>query len=209
MTVRTPTPRAGEVGTRALLDGLPPRPPRTLDPTLDAVERCLARYGLHRTSMTDIARELNIARTTLYRQLSSVEEAVALVASRQLHRFLDDLAARLLRPGAVVADAFIGAVASAVREARSHPVTLRVLEDEPEIVGTLVTRDLQSWASQIADVLTPMLDTAMKAGTIRRADPAIAAQWLVRVVAALVVLPPAGDLDAALLYGLRPLLAPD
>ena len=85
----------------ALLERLPPRPGPSMARLLDATERCLARYGIRRTSMTDIAREMHVARTTLYRQVSSVEEAVALVASRQLHRFLDDLLSLLSSPGGV------------------------------------------------------------------------------------------------------------
>jgi len=72
-------------------DRLPARPDPDLDRVLDAVERCLARFGVRRTSMTDIARELGVARTTLYRQVRSLEEAVSLVASRRFHRFLDEL----------------------------------------------------------------------------------------------------------------------
>lgn len=50
-----------------------------------AVERCLTRFGVRRTSMTDIARELGVARTTLYRQVGSLEEAISLVTSRRFH----------------------------------------------------------------------------------------------------------------------------
>jgi AcrR family transcriptional regulator len=190
----------------SLLERLPPRPGPSFDRLLDATERCLARYGIRRTSMTDIAREMHVARTTVYRQVGSVEEAMALVASRQLHRFLDDLLAVLSKPGGAGPGAFLEAIAGAVRFARSHPVSLRVLNDEPDIVGSLVTRDLSPYAAQVAEALAPTVAQAMKDGAIRKGDPQLAAQWLVRVVAALVVLPPEGDLEALLEYGLRPVL---
>jgi len=189
-----------------LLEQLPPRPAASLDRMLDATERCLARFGIRRASMTDIAREMHVARTTLYRQVGSVEEAVALMASRQLHRFLDDLLAVLSRPGGATASDLVDAIAGAVRFARSHPVSLRLLNDEPEILGSIVAHDLAPLAAQVADALAPVLRHAMDGGVIRRADPHLAAQWLVRVVAVLVVLPPEGDLEEMLDFALGPVL---
>ena len=189
-----------------LLEQLPPRPAASLDRMLDATERCLARFGIRRASMTDIAREMHVARTTLYRQVGSVEEAVALMASRQLHRFLDDLLAVLSRPGGATDSDLVDAIAGAVRFARSHPVSLRLLNDEPEMLGSIVAHDLAPYAAQVADALAPVLRHAMDGGVIRRADPRLAAQWLVRVVAVLVVLPPEGDLEPMLEYALCPVL---
>ncbi|HMK63562.1 MAG TPA: TetR/AcrR family transcriptional regulator [Acidimicrobiales bacterium] len=191
----------------ALLERLPPRPGPSMARLLDATERCLARYGIRRTSMSDIAREMHVARTTLYRQVSSVEEAVALVASRQLHRFLDDLLSLLSSPGGVGPAAFIEAIAGAVRFARSDPVCRRVLEDEPDLLGSLVAHDLRPHATQVANALTPIVAAAMEAGAIRSGDPRLSAQWMVRVVAALVALPPEGDLEDMLHYALEPVLS--
>ena len=190
----------------ALLERLPPRPDPSTDRLLDATERCLARYGIRRTSMTDIARELRVARTTLYRQVGSVEQAVALVASRQLHRFLDDLLAVLASAEGAGPVAFIEAIAGAVRFARTDPVCRRVLDDEPDLLGSLVARDLRPYATQVAEAVTPIVAAAMEAGTIRSGDPRLAAQWMVRVVAALVALPPEGDLEEMLGYALGPIL---
>lgn len=190
-----------------LLERLPPRPGPALDRLLDATERCLVRFGIRRTSMTDIAREMHVARTTLYRQVGSVEEAVALVASRQLHRVLDGLLAHLSVPGGASAEGFVQAVAWAVRFARVNPVSRRVLEAEPDLLGSLLARDLRPLATQIADSLVPVVRGAMDAGLVGGDAPDLVAHWLVRVVAVLVVLPPEGDLDAMVEFALRPLLA--
>jgi AcrR family transcriptional regulator len=189
-----------------MLDRLPPRPPAVLDKLLDATEQAVARYGVRRTSMTDLARELGVARTTLYRQVTSVEEALALVASRQVYRFLDRLVQLVLTPAAAGPDAFMGVIVDAIAFTREHPVVRRVLEDEPEIVGAVVTRDLEPFAAQVAEALQPVLAGAMDAGLVRRADPQLAAEWLVRVAAVLIVLPAPGDLGTLLDYALRPVL---
>jgi AcrR family transcriptional regulator len=191
-----------------VFEHLPPRPPESADRLLDATERCLARYGIRRTSMTDIAKEMKVARTTLYRQIGSVEEAIAMIASRQLHRFLDELVAGLTEPGGAGPQTFIRAIANAVRFARSHPVVLRVLSDEPDIVGELVTRELNLYAHEVADALMPIIGAAMAAGRLRTADPHVAAEWMVRVVAVLIALPPEADLDTVLEYAMVPVLTP-
>src|SRR5579883_2394133 len=48
-------------------DRLPLPVPATLDPVLDATVECLGRHGLSRTSLSDIAREMGVAPSTVYR----------------------------------------------------------------------------------------------------------------------------------------------
>jgi AcrR family transcriptional regulator len=191
-----------------LYDRLPPRPGPDLDRVLDAVERCLARFGVHRTSMTDIAREMGVARTTLYRQVSSLEEAMALMSSRRFHRFLDELLE--LSAQGINAETFVQVIVRTVRSALVDPVAQRVLREEPELVGEYLTSgSLAVLAGQITDLLTPVLRAAMGAGLIRMSDPTMAASWIVRVVLALGAVPPADDeLEATVRFVLLPMLDP-
>ena len=48
--------------------GIPSPPGGDLDPYLDAATRCFVRYGVRRTSVQDVADELGVNRTTLYRR---------------------------------------------------------------------------------------------------------------------------------------------
>jgi AcrR family transcriptional regulator len=191
-----------------LYDRLPPRPGPELDRVLDAVERCLARYGIRRTSMTDIAREMGVARTTLYRQVSSLEEAMALMSSRRFHQFLDELVG--LSAHGLTAATFTEVIVRTVRGVLDDPVAQRVLQDEPEAVGQYLTSGaLATLAHQIAELLTPVLGAAMDAGLIRAGDPEVTAGWIVRIVIALgAVPPPDGDLERTVQAVLQPLLDP-
>jgi AcrR family transcriptional regulator len=195
-------------GVGRLHDRMPPRPGPELDPVLDAVERCLTRFGMRRTSMTDIARELDVARTTLYRQVGSLEEAISLVTSRRFHRFLDELV--VLGAGGVDVDTFVQVIVRTVRSALDDPVAQRVLRDEPELLGEyLASGSLQTLAGQVTELLTPVLAAAAAAGVVRTSDPAMTAGWLVRIVLALGAVPPPDDeLDATVRHVLLPLLAP-
>ena len=191
-----------------LYDRLPSRPGPELDRMLDALERCLVRYGVERTSMTDIAREMGVARTTLYRQVSSLEEALALMSSRRFHHFLDDLVE--LSGQGISAELFVQLIARTVRAALTDPVAQRVLHAEPELVGGyLASGSLAVLAGQIADLIAPVLDAGMHAGLIRRTDPALTAGWVVRIVLALCAVPPPDAvLEETVRFILLPLLDP-
>jgi AcrR family transcriptional regulator len=202
--------RAAADGSTAgrLHDRLPARPGPELDRVLDAVERCIVRYGVDRTSMTDIARELGVARTTLYRQVASLEEALALMSSRRFHRFLDDLVE--LAAGGITAELFVEVVVRTVRSALADPIAQRVLQDEPQLVGHYLTSgSLAALAGQIAELITPVVEVAISGGLLRAVDPSAAAQWIVRIVFALCVVPPPDDeLEESVRFVLLPMLAP-
>jgi AcrR family transcriptional regulator len=187
-----------------MLTRLPERPSPTLDRALDATAACLARHGLARTSMTDIARDMGVARSTLYRHFSSVEEAAWTLLARESYRFFD-------RFGQVVAsgagpDAVVELATEFVRFASTHPVVARLLHEEPDFVGRVVSRHFAQLVDYAAAVVTPLVETAMAAGVLRRRDPARLAQWMGRVVAICILAPPEGDLEGLLEEMLLPVL---
>ena len=202
-------PPDGPAGVVHMLGHLPPRPGPELDRVLDAVERCITRYGLRRTSMSDIAREMGVARTTLYRQVSSLDEAMALVSSRRFHRFLDKLLE--LSTDGLDADAFIEVIVRSVRMTLAEPVVQRLLHDEPEILGNFVTGgSVAALVDQITTLITPAVQAAMTSGLIRTSDAAMAAGWIVRVVLVLTTVPPPDDeLEATVRFVLLPILDAD
>lgn len=184
---------------------IPPRPPPELDPVLDAAERCLIRYGLRRASMTDIAKELGIARSTLYRQVSSIEEATALLAARQLYALLDEVIALLATgdgPGP-----FIDASMRVVTFARTSTLALRVLNEEPELIGGLLTNGyVPSYVDQVVGLVTPIFESAAATGSIRASDPRLTAALIIRLITILILVPAEDDLEAILRLALEPLL---
>jgi AcrR family transcriptional regulator len=187
-----------------VLDHLPERPSPSLDRALDATSVCLARHGLARTSMTDVAREMGVARSTLYRHFSSVEEAAWALLAREAYRFFDafgEIVAHGTGAGPVVALA-----AEFVRYTTGHPVMARLLHDEPEFVGRVMTTHFGSLVDYAAAVVTPLAAAAMERGMIVARDPALLAQWMGRVVAVCILAPPATDLDALLDEMLLPIL---
>lgn len=190
----------------ALLERLPERPSSELDRALDATATCLARHGLARTSMTDLAKEMGVARSTLYRSFSSVEEAAWALLARESWRFFDAFGT-LVASGEGGPEAVVALAAEFVRFTSTHPVMARLLHDEPEFVGRVVTHHFSALVDTAAAVVTPLVSAAMDAGTIRRRDPARLAQWMGRVVAICILAPPGEDLDGLLQEMLLPLLS--
>jgi AcrR family transcriptional regulator len=156
--------------------------------------------------MSDIAREMGVSRPTLYKQVGSLEEALALVLARQLYAFLDELAAVLAGdPGP---QTFVAMAVRAVRFAESDPLSQRVLEHEPALLGAMVTSgQLAGYLDQVAELIAPVVADAMASGAIRRGDPRHVVEVISRLCATCMVAPPRA-LERFLSDALLPLLSP-
>ena len=200
---------AGQVISLPVLRaGLPAAPPPELNPYLDAAARCLARHGVGRTSVQDVARELGVNRTTVYRQIGSVDDMVRLLVVREVHALVD--VAETLDGGRPGPTSVVRFVAGAVRYARHHPIIAKVLADEPELIGPFVVTYMPDIVRLIADQVAPALEGAMSSGALAHRDPAIVAEWLVRVGVSLIIAPlPDDDLEPFLAELLTPALRRD
>ena len=188
------------------IHGLPPLPPASLDPFLDATSRCFARYGVRRVSVQDVAQELGVNRTTVYRQVGNIEQQAMLLAARDAHRLLSSLPARItfpIGPGTVV-----DLLATLVREARAHPVLAKMLADERDLIGSFVARDVPMLMERATAAFAPLVGLAVGSGTLARRDPMLLAQWLVRIAASLILVEPPGRLEDFLAELLVPALTP-
>jgi AcrR family transcriptional regulator len=189
-----------------LADRLPVPPPAALDPVLDATLECLSRHGLSKSSLSDIAREMGVAPSTVYRKVGSVENAALLVIARDGQRFLDRMPEVIAGvEGARTVTVFL---AEGIEAFVHHPLVAKVLRDEIDWVGRMVTRSLDSMVAQAAEIAAPLLEAAMAAGTIRRQDPLALAHWITRIGMVSIISPPPGDLRTALDDLLLPALEP-
>lgn len=189
-----------------LVAGIPPPPSAQLDPYLDAAAKCFARHGIKRASVQDVARELGVNRTTVYRQIGNVDDMVRLLLARELHRFLAEVPLQVgpeRGPASVVS-----LLAAVVRHARSHPVLVKVLRDEPELIGPFLVAELPALINRVASQIVPLLQWEMDQGSLADRDPGRLADWLVRTAVTLIVAPPPDDLEEFLSDLLLPTLVP-
>ena len=189
-----------------VVTGVPEPPPPALDPLLDAAARCFARHGVGRTSVQDVARELRVNRTTVYRQVGNVDAMVRLLLARELHRLLAALPTEL--EGRTGPEAVVEVMAAVIAFASEHPVLTKVRDDEPELIGPFVVTDLTSLLDQVTAGAAPLLRAAMDAGLLARRDPEVVAGWLARIALSLIAAPPPGPLQPFLAEIVEPVLSP-
>jgi AcrR family transcriptional regulator len=189
-----------------LAERLPLPPDRSLDPVLDAAAQCLARHGISKTTLSDIAREMGVAPSTVYRKVGSVDNVTMLVFAREAQRFLGRIPATFT--AATGPTAITTLMADAITTLASDPVAAKVLRDEGDWMGRMVTRQLDHLLAQGVEVTAPLLAAAMAAGLVRKQDPELLAHWMLRIALAALVAPPPGDLQSALDELLLPVLAP-
>jgi AcrR family transcriptional regulator len=185
---------------------LPPPPAPELDTYLDAAADCFARHGIRRTSVQDVARQLGINRATVYRQVGTTEQMVRLLMARELHELVEFLPTQLKTSDGP--EVVVELMATVVDYATNHPVVVKVLNDEPELIGPFLVSDLPQVITRVATQMTPLLEFAMSSGVIARRNARTTAEWLVRTALTLVLAPPPGDVREFLAEMLLPALSP-
>lgn len=188
-------------------DGIPTPPSEDLDAYLDAAARCFVRYGVRRTSVQDIANEMGVNRTTVYRQVGTVDHQIRLLIARDLHRLLAELPASLA--GKSGPRAVVELMATIIGFVSNHPVLTKVLQDEPEVIGPFLVSDLPEVIARVTAAIAPLLRSAMAASQIATRDAELLAESLVRLGITLILAPPPGELDAFLAEVLVPTLKPN
>jgi AcrR family transcriptional regulator len=105
---------------------------------LDATFVCLARVGIAKTSVDDIAREAGCSRATLYRHFGGKPELLRALRDRELVRLEAALAAAV-EPTSELAPACRALVVEAAEFLLDHPVLGTILALEPSLVAPLLT----------------------------------------------------------------------
>jgi AcrR family transcriptional regulator len=173
---------------------------------IDATERAVSRNGIRRTTMSDLAREMNVARSTLYRQVDSVDQAIVLAGARATHRFWDEVA-HAAQSGTEWSRLFIDAVVHLLKLRDDNQLLSRLVEHEPELLGEALSQDaLAPVMAGFGKAAASVFETAMAAGHLRRVDPLLLAESLSRVVLALVLCRPTGDPREMVEFLMKPVL---
>ena len=186
---------------------VPPVPPAELDEYLDAAARCFLRFGVGRTRVPDVAAEVGKSRVTVYRQVGTVDNIARLLLARDMHRLLTKLPAALA--GQRGPDAIVALLEVVVEYARTHPVLMKVLRDEPQLIGVVLLSDLGVASRRVGKMVAPLLDALMDSGELARRDSRIVAEWLVRQTVTLILAPPQGNLRTFLAEFVVPALSPE
>ena len=177
---------------------------------LEAAYRCVARYGLAKTTVDDIAREAKLSRPTVYRQFPGGRDAILReVVAWEANRFFGTVT-RSVAGITALDELLIEIIVISARELEHHDVLQKVLETEPERLLPLLVTGLH----RLIALLKPLLLLAMQRAPIRAGvDHDAAADYLARMLLSVVASPGTRDLraradvaafvDVELLAGLR------
>jgi AcrR family transcriptional regulator len=145
---------------------------------------CIARFGLAKTTLDDVAREAGCSRATLYRYFGGKPELVRrTVAAEQ-----DRITGRVVGAGRAAPDlpgAVVAVAVAAARELVAHEALQFLLAHEPEaILGHLAFGAGDRVLVVVGDAIAPAFDR-----WLAPADAARAGDWLARLLRSYVLMP--------------------
>jgi len=156
---------------------------------------CIARFGLAKTTVDDVARASGVSRATIYRMFPGGRDQVLReTVGWEMTRFFASLAD-------AVADAtdletrLERALVFAHRAVVEHAVLQKILTTEPEALLPLMTVEQHRVLNYIVEYLRPLLVVERDAGRLRPdVDVDLAADYLARMVLSLIGSPGRWDL---------------
>ena len=174
-----------------------PRDPLSLhDRLLEATYRCVARFGMGKTTIEDIVKESGISRATIYRQFPGGRDELLLeTVGWELANYFNRLADQV-REAPSLAVLLQQGLAYAHRSIAEHAVLRKMMDTEPERLLPLLTTEAARSLPFIADFLLPYLRREADAGRLRPGvDIDRAAEYLARSILSLIGAPGRWDLD--------------
>lgn len=158
---------------------------------LEAAYACVARYGIAKTTMDDVAREAKVSRATVYRHFAGgKDQLVREVVAWESARFF-------LRLGEAVGDAtdlaelLEEALLFARKAIEEHTVLQKILQTEPGLLLPMLTGQSDRLLFLISAFLTPRVASSSLRPGVEVAD---AAAYLARMVLSLIASPGRWDL---------------
>ncbi len=165
-------------------------PPSTPDRILDAAVRRFTEVGIDSTTMSSIAAEAGLSREWVYRHFANRDAIVAAAVQRELHRFIDGLAATVDWNGdvpATLTETFV----YCVEFFRDHPVVDGVVDRGIDVGDG----DLRARASTIVGLaVRTCAGYLVDPGGFDEVSATVIAETLTRLVGSTLIAPDA-ELD--------------
>jgi AcrR family transcriptional regulator len=149
-----------------------------------ALLACIARFGLAKTTLDDIAREAGCSRATLYRYFDSKAAIVRHTVEVEVERMTSAAVDAGLEES-TFADAVVAVTVRAARDLASHAALWFLLEYEPEsILSHLAFAEGDLVLVAVGDALAPAFTRWLEP-----VDASRAGEWLARVLRSYVLMP--------------------
>ncbi len=158
---------------------------------IDAAERCFETYGVAHTSMSHVAAEAEVSRTTLYRRFRRMEDLLQAVFLREFDRF-ERRVERRLRSLTDPADRLVEVVVAIAENVPQNAGIARLAEGprtRAEARAFAVGRSALN--ERVEVMMGEPLDELERQGHLRGdLDRSTLIEWVRRIVLALALVPP-------------------
>jgi len=162
---------------------------------IEATYACVARYGMAKTTIEDVAKESGVSRATIYRLFDGRDQLLRETVGWEMNRFFLRLAEAVADAPDLAGRLEIG-LTFAHRAIREHEVLQKVLITEPDRLLPLLTIEQHRVLAYVHDYLRPLIDEEGRAGRLRPGlDHDEAAEYLARMVLSLIASPGRHDLE--------------
>jgi AcrR family transcriptional regulator len=144
---------------------------------LDATQACVLAVGVRRTTMTDVARRADVSRMTLYRRYADVTSLLQALMTREFTQILAEVEADAAAlPTA--REQLVTAVVSGVDRLTRHPLFLRIVDVDPELLLPYITTRRGAFQRAAVGAFEQRIAQGVADGSIAAADPAAAARTI-------------------------------
>ncbi len=144
---------------------------------LDAARSCILEYGVRRTTLAEIARRAKVSRPTVYRRWSDTRAVVSSLLTREIGAVIPRF-----DPHASARRQITSSVSAAADGIRIHPLFVKILRSDPEILATYILHRLGRSQSLIIDGLVPIIEGGQRDSSIRDGVPSHMATVLLLMV---------------------------
>ncbi len=159
---------------------------------VEAAYACVARRGMAKTTVEDVAREASLSRATVYRAFpGGRDELIDATVSWAVFDFFAKLYDRI-QGASSLEEVMERGIMFAYRSIVEHDVLQRVMQTEPERLLPALTVESNRIRGGIADVLGPYL---VDRGLAEGIDLGDAADFLARMVLSYISAPGRWDLE--------------
>ena len=129
----------------------------TREQIIEAGYACVARYGVTRTSVEDVAQAAGVSRATMYRYFANRSDLIDAVVTYEYRRFFLALY-EALSGAETLEEVMERGLMEAHRRLEEHEVLQMILVNEPEVLEPAMTAESAPTLSYVADFLVPYLE---------------------------------------------------
>lgn len=155
------------IGTNLELGLASNRNPLTKAEVIEAAISCIERFGVAKTSMTDVARVLGVTRQTVHRLFETRNELIEAVADVRIEKLAVQLA-REFSKFETIEDAIIEGSLLSLAVGRTDSILVEIQEQANHAVDQYMFRGSPKVQSVMLEIWGPVFDSARDTGRLRK-----------------------------------------